>query len=155
MAHAFCLVMGGFTLHRDDEELCVLYPEQFQQLYESGDIIFPNVKPGELDDRSKADVVAKIVVIIQCFSFAFQAISRVAYGLSITALELGAIALCVFCAFMLYFWWHKPMDMGFPIPVFLAPTSTYVPPRKGEKKEGKKIQGKYTFTPLFLSLTFV
>jgi len=66
MAHAFCLVMGGFALHRDDEELCVLYPEQFQQLYESEDIIFPNVKPGELDDRSKADVVAKIIVIIQC-----------------------------------------------------------------------------------------
>ncbi|KAF9552885.1 hypothetical protein CPC08DRAFT_714209, partial [Agrocybe pediades] len=58
MKHSFFLTMGGFVLHKGEEDIggTVTY-ERFLRLEKDGDIEFPKITPEEIDDRSKGDAL--------------------------------------------------------------------------------------------------
>ena len=106
-------------LYDGDQKKGVLFPEQLKELYEDGKIDFPTVTEEEIEDRSKADGLAKTIVAVQTVWFILQCIARGVQGLVLTQLELFTVAVAFLNSFMYLFWWHKPMDVQTPIPVYL------------------------------------
>jgi hypothetical protein len=77
--------------------------------------LLPNESPDAVNDKSKADYVAKILVCLQAGWFFVQCIARVAQKLPLTLLELHVLA-HVLCAFAMYLLWiQKPYDVSSPI----------------------------------------
>lgn len=75
----------------------------------------PNVSKAEITDKSKANNVAKALVIIQASWMLVQVIGRLVAALPVTLLEVNTIA-HVMCAFLMYaMWWHKPLAPKEPI----------------------------------------
>ncbi len=70
-----------------------------------------SVSEEDINDRSKADSLTRIVALCQLGWLVVQCIARAVGGLAITELELMTMAF-VFCAVVIYgFWWHKPFDV--------------------------------------------
>ncbi|KAI1325449.1 hypothetical protein F5Y16DRAFT_264878 [Xylariaceae sp. FL0255] len=75
----------------------------------------PHVDRNSIEDKSKANDMAKGVVLIQAFWMLVQVVGRLAFRLPVTLLEVNTVA-HVLCAFAMYlFWWHKPLLPNHPI----------------------------------------
>ncbi|KAJ6783817.1 hypothetical protein PWT90_06123 [Aphanocladium album] len=71
--------------------------------------LLPTVYREEIDDKSKANDLAKATVIVQATWMLVQVIGRLAARLPVTLLEVNTVA-HVICAFGMYiFWWNKPL----------------------------------------------
>jgi len=76
--------------------------------------ILPEVSAEEIDDRSKADSIAKIFVCAQFLYFVIQVIARAVSGLPITLLELHMLT-HIMCAILMYIiWFNRPYDVRSP-----------------------------------------
>ncbi|KAF9564173.1 hypothetical protein CPC08DRAFT_705518 [Agrocybe pediades] len=126
MVHSFLLIMGGFALHRGEENLGTVTYSTFIQLEKEEQIDFPAIGSEEIEDKSKGDGLSKLIVIMQTGWFIIQVIARGAQKLAITELEVATMALCSLNAMMYFFWWYKPLNVKCRIPVYLKPTSDYV-----------------------------
>jgi hypothetical protein len=74
----------------------------------------PEVPRNQIEDKSKADGLAKFIVILQAGWMIIQTIARVQQHLPVTLLEINTIG-HVICAFALYtLWWSKPLDIKDP-----------------------------------------
>jgi hypothetical protein len=73
----------------------------------------------EIEDRSKADSLAKAIVLLQIVWFTVQCIGRAAQGLAITELEIITLAYTSINGAMCLFWWSKPLDVQCPVVVAL------------------------------------
>ncbi|KAF9004260.1 hypothetical protein BDQ17DRAFT_1241543, partial [Cyathus striatus] len=106
MKHAHFLRMGGF---RDVKFRNFQY---YLDCLSDGDIPkFPNITEADIQDKSKADGLSKIIVATQSLWFIVQCIGRIAKGLALTPLEVTTLAVTT-CTFMLSIvWWHKPFDV--------------------------------------------
>ncbi|KAK3343454.1 hypothetical protein B0T25DRAFT_554363 [Lasiosphaeria hispida] len=75
----------------------------------------PKVDREDIEDKSKANDLAKATVIVQACWMLVQIISRLAAKLPVTLLEVNTVA-HVLCAFAMYlFWWNKPLLPNQPI----------------------------------------
>ena len=72
----------------DRRNLGVLTTEMFLDRLGKGEIAFPTITEEEIEDRSKADGLAKGIAVLQTTWFIAQCISRTAQGLIITEIEL-------------------------------------------------------------------
>ena len=125
MTHSWFAVMGGFALDTRDED------DQIPGEYIPGSPrvfltdrgvravaalgFLPDIPLGRITDKSKADSVAKCLVVAQAGWLILQCITRVSVDLPVTTLELGTIAHAV-CALLTYaLWWSKPLDIHDPI----------------------------------------
>jgi hypothetical protein len=84
-------------------------------------ITLPEVKAGELEDRSKADFVAKGIAFAQSIWFMFQVCARVHDKLPISTLELATVAFISCTGLMYFFWWDKPMGLETHTTVLIPP----------------------------------
>ena len=109
--------MGGFVLVKEEERR-VLKFEEMLSLIKEGRIKFPEITEDEIKDRSKADALAKGLVILQTSWFLIQVIARHIQGLVITELELITTALAIFNGAMYILWWDKPLDIRWPFLVY-------------------------------------
>lgn len=111
-------VMGGYTVitesnHSDNS--AIITPQGSLLLAKHG-----MIDPGLLDkevikDKSKTDVLTKLLVCVQALWMLVECIARKASGLPITLLELN-VAMHVVCAIVMYgFWWRKPLEVNQPI----------------------------------------
>jgi hypothetical protein len=74
----------------------------------------PDVPESQIEDKSKADGLAKMIVVLQAGWMVIQTIARVQQKLPVTLLEINTIG-HVICAFALYaMWWSKPLDIKDP-----------------------------------------
>jgi len=87
----------------------------------------------EIKDRGKADVVAKILALLQTSWFVAQCIARGVKQLPLTELEVVTLAYATMNVFIYYFWWDKPKDVGCPIRVY-KPSTTVRAESRGNKK---------------------
>ncbi|KAK5237706.1 hypothetical protein LTR47_000798, partial [Exophiala xenobiotica] len=72
----------------------------------------PAVTKEDVEERSNADVIAKIIVLCQVTWFALQVLSRLIKRLPVTALETHT-TVHVGCAIMMYlFWFNKPYNVS-------------------------------------------
>jgi hypothetical protein len=138
--HGYFIQMGGFMLYEKDRALGILSPKKLKGLYEDGRIDIPKVTEEEIQDHSKADGLAKIIVVGQTTWFIMQCIARGVQGLVLTQLELVTLAFAFLNAFMYFLWWNKPMDVECSVPVYLleVPKGKQVP-LKGEYSSNCKI----------------
>lgn len=115
MEMAFFAISGGFALPSP-------LPSRLSLALTPNGILFlrrldllPNIAISSIQDKSKADGIAKALVCIQAGWFLIQCIARVAKKLPVTVLEIHVLAhvLCAFAAYAL--WFEKGYDVDAPI----------------------------------------
>ncbi|KAJ2913886.1 hypothetical protein MD484_g6548, partial [Candolleomyces efflorescens] len=91
--------------------------------YEKLRIIHEFIVKEEIQDKSKSDGLAKLVVLVQTAWFTGQCLARAIQKLAITELEVVTLAYTALNGVMYFFWWYKPLDVQFPfvIDVYLPP----------------------------------
>jgi hypothetical protein len=115
MRHAFFADMGGFVLHTHDGTTFPVNALQLHWLVRHKYIDFPNITRREVWDKSKQDTFTKVITAFQVGYLVIQCSARAAQKLSITTLELNALAI-VICSLMTSFaWLHKPADVSTPV----------------------------------------
>ncbi|EPS38613.1 hypothetical protein H072_7577 [Dactylellina haptotyla CBS 200.50] len=121
--HSFYVNMGGFVFDTEEsteEEMTfipyhkrmTLSPEATILLAKCG--YLPDIDRDDIKDKSKADGLAKVLVIMQAGWFLVQTLARLAQHLPVSLLEVNTIG-HVLCALFVYIlWWHKPREVGEP-----------------------------------------
>ncbi|KIK01983.1 hypothetical protein K443DRAFT_97786 [Laccaria amethystina LaAM-08-1] len=117
--HGYFLQMGGFMLMDGDEKKGILTIHMFRELLNEGRIAFPSITEVEIEDRSKADSLAKGIPVLQTTWFIAQCISRSVQGLITTEVELITLALAALNGILYFLWWNKPLNVKCCMPVFL------------------------------------
>ena len=117
--------MGGFVLQDPHEESDdsylpawqssgVLTPDGVRFLMEHEPALVPDLPLHDIMERSKADSLAKALLIWQILWFCLSCINRATHHLPLSLLEVSTIAHAV-CALLTYVaWWKKPKDIGQP-----------------------------------------
>ncbi|KAK0229400.1 hypothetical protein EDD85DRAFT_776410, partial [Armillaria nabsnona] len=117
LTHGFFLAMGGFcyTLTATSVSECIVTLQIFEDRESNfaEDVEAINVKM--IQDKSKADALSKTISILQISWFITQYMARLFQHLSITLLELTALAYAVTSIITYSFWWHKPLNVQYPI----------------------------------------
>ena len=113
-------------LFEGDNPKGVLSPSRFSRLLRAGKIEFPTVTVEEIEDRSKADGLSKMIAFGQTLWFVAQCIARRSQHLDLTLVELLTLSLAVLNGLMYLLWWNKPLDVRRPVRVNLLDKS-YTP----------------------------
>jgi hypothetical protein len=122
MRHAFFADMGGFVLHTQDGTVFPVNALQLRWLVRHQYIEFPSITRREVWDKSKQDTFTKVITAFQVGYLVIQCSARAAQKLTITTLELNALAIVV-CSLMTSFaWLHKPADVSTPVHVYTTKT---------------------------------
>ncbi|KAF8656117.1 hypothetical protein AX16_002755 [Volvariella volvacea WC 439] len=79
------------------------------------DIVLPIVTEEEIQDKSKANSLSKVIVVMQTSWFVFQCIARHAQGLVVTQLELVTLAFVTLNIITYFLWWSKPLNAEYPV----------------------------------------
>ncbi|KAF9004273.1 hypothetical protein BDQ17DRAFT_1174087, partial [Cyathus striatus] len=112
MKHAHFLRMGGFYA---EEHGRILNLQDILIYLNLEKISFRNVTEADIQDKSKADGLSKIVLVTQSLWFVIQCIGRRAKGLDLAPLEVTTLAITA-CTFMLsIIWWNKQFNVRQPI----------------------------------------
>ncbi|KAK8102165.1 hypothetical protein PG984_015311 [Apiospora sp. TS-2023a] len=128
MTHSFFACSGGFALELDSLKQAMhdipdsekspaprltITARGMALLAKCGHL--PDVDKQQIDDKSKANDLAKAAVLVQASWMLLQVIGRLGFHLPVTLLEVNTVA-HVLCAFAMYiFWWHKPLLPNHPI----------------------------------------
>ncbi|KAF7349956.1 hypothetical protein MVEN_01296700 [Mycena venus] len=125
LVHGFYVVMGGYVVDFNNSGDSFL-PEGITRLtlttdgvhflLEHAPELIPHVSEEDINDKSKADGLAKLLVALQAAWFCLQCIARGAQHLPISLLEIttGGHALYTLVTYVL--WAYKPMNISIPTP---------------------------------------
>ena len=123
LKHAHFARMGGFKLagggkvHSGKE-----FYEKDPQLLDRLNL---DAIGNDISDKSKANVIAKLLAMLQLLRFSLGIFGRWAAGLSICPMEWATFAY-VPCALLTYFFWmEKPFNTSFPCMHISSTTLTY------------------------------
>jgi len=87
--------MGGFALHDTDNSfLRVLDERTLEELDKTGEIEWPTITEKEIQDRSKADIFSKGIVLLQTTWFIVQCVSRFSTKLAVAEAGGGDPRIC-------------------------------------------------------------
>lgn len=105
--------MGGIRIETgdciNDDRRLSLTAEGIRMLSFLGRL--PDVPKKVIRDKSKADGLAKTIVLLQASWMIIQVLARVDQKLPVTLLEINTIG-HILCAFALYaLWWKKPLEI--------------------------------------------
>ncbi|CAA7268758.1 unnamed protein product [Cyclocybe aegerita] len=115
--HGFFLLMGGFHLYEGIYDVGVLSRKQFESLLMAGKIHFPSFTREDIQDKSKADALAKGLAMLQTTWFIAQCIARATQKLPLTEMEVVTLGLAVLNVIVYILWWEKPLDIQRPFAV--------------------------------------
>ena len=123
LEQGFYAAMGGYVVSVEEQDQWILNDGMTVTL--EGILILarldmlPDIDRSTVTARSKADGLAKTLVVIQASWMIIQIIARRASGLPVTLLELNTLA-HVICAMAMYgLWWKKPQDVKEPVEIKL------------------------------------
>lgn len=117
VAQCYFAVMGGICIQTNSEGIpsydqLSLTAEGVRLLSFLGRL--PEIDENQIHDKSKADGLAKFLVVIQAGWMIIQTLARVQQKLPVTLLEINTMG-HVICAFALYvLWWRKPLEIKDP-----------------------------------------
>lgn len=104
---------GSLNFLPEDCKRLTLTPRGVVLLAKCGHL--PDISLDDVNDKSKADGIAKALVCVQGIWMLIQVLERVATKLSVSLLEVNTIG-HVLCALFIYgLWWRKPRDVREPI----------------------------------------
>ncbi|KAJ5261689.1 hypothetical protein N7505_008556 [Penicillium chrysogenum] len=119
LRQCFCIIAGGLVLQTQDQWIYKIQPRDMKPLIQAGMVHCSDFRDQDIEDRAKADSFAKFFTVLQSTWFICNVITRWAYDLPISPIELSTLAY-VGCAILIYgVWWYKPKDMGTSIAVHL------------------------------------
>ena len=112
--HSFYANMGGFILQPRDSTPFPIHGIHLVWLVKEGYLPVPQISEEEIADKSKADVLTKLLVCGQTGWFVVQCLARWKQKLPLTTLELATITF-IWCTWGIYGQWlNKPLDVGSP-----------------------------------------
>ncbi|KAK0625470.1 hypothetical protein B0T17DRAFT_532864 [Bombardia bombarda] len=126
MTQCFYAVMGGFAVdipwtknysqHSDHDDprqqRVTIAPEGIRLLSLLGRL--PQIHESQIQDKSKADWMAKTIICTQAGWMLLQVLGRVAKNMPVSLLEINTCG-HVLCALVIYLlWWNKPLDINVP-----------------------------------------
>ncbi|KAK4111690.1 hypothetical protein N656DRAFT_769310 [Canariomyces notabilis] len=116
MTQCFYAAMGGFAANVPGVEKTVtVTPEGIRLLSFLGRL--PQIDQPQIEDKSKADWMAKSIICIQAGWMVIQVLGRAIKHYPISLLEINTCG-HVACALVIYLlWWNKPLDVQ--VPTFL------------------------------------
>ncbi|KAJ5097034.1 hypothetical protein N7456_007755 [Penicillium angulare] len=117
LIHGFCLYMHGAVFQTEDRHCFPVQHQHVGLLIREGVLKPHHLRAAEIKDRAKADSLAKAFTLLQSFWVTCNIISRRAYDLPITPIEISTVAYVACAAFTYGMWWHKPRDMTTPITI--------------------------------------
>lgn len=123
--------MGGFaidasqvqlgTITVSDKSLQVLHYNALYLLAEYAPDVLLNVSEAAIEDKTKANAIAKTIACLQAVWFTSLVIGRLATSNAICLLELN-VGLHAICCLLTYAaWWYKPLDVEQPIVLDAGP----------------------------------
>ncbi|KAF1845007.1 uncharacterized protein K460DRAFT_416340 [Cucurbitaria berberidis CBS 394.84] len=121
--HSFYALMGGFALDtrnvepnvfQNDRRRMILSADGFRFLLDHEPNLLPDLSRAEIQDKSKANNLAKTIVCVQAMWFCIQCFTRWSIGLSTSLLELNTFAHCICALIIFMLWWNKPLDVDEP-----------------------------------------
>ena len=115
MRHAFFADMGGFMLQCPDFPSFPVDSQQLAYLVKRKHLQYPAIDQDTIWDRNKADGFARLVTSVQIAWFSMQCLARWVQKTALSTLEITTFATIVASLNSLYFWYHKPLDVGTPI----------------------------------------
>jgi len=131
IVHGHFLDMGGFTVvdpsHENDDPKDgsqngqVLTFDEYKTLE---GFSLPTLTKDEINDRSKAPGLTRILAFLQLVWFLVQCIARRTQRLVLTELELVTAALAAINFFTFVVWLNKPLDVKQPFRVYFAKRMT-------------------------------
>jgi hypothetical protein len=123
--HSFYVLSGGFAFSTYDlpseekflpgkRNRVILSMDGVIWLARNEPSLLPDLSQAEINDKSKANHLAKTIICIQATWFIAQCISRMAQGLAISLLELSTFTHTL-CTLITYgSWWDKPLGIEEP-----------------------------------------
>ncbi|RAH44994.1 uncharacterized protein BO95DRAFT_482862 [Aspergillus brunneoviolaceus CBS 621.78] len=128
LLHAFYISMLALR-YRTPLGDRVLWPNQYVWLLQQGLIEWKDhtrwgLAVTDIEDKSKADAVAKLIALAQVLWFVAQCILRAVHGLPLAQLEAMTLGYIPLIAVTYFFWWHKPKDIRSPTVVELPVAMT-------------------------------
>ncbi|RAK95432.1 uncharacterized protein BO80DRAFT_429901 [Aspergillus ibericus CBS 121593] len=119
LLQALFAVMGGYALETQYTSQVTKQPRTIRRLVTPEGVAIlattgtlPSVSERDLEERSKADVFAKVIVVCQILWFALQVLGRLGQRLPVTLLETHT-TIHVGCAIVVYaIWLHKPYNLS-------------------------------------------
>jgi hypothetical protein len=123
MSHGFYGIMVGFAIdtsrHEDQFlpmslERVTLTCDGIRFFMRKEPDLLPDISEEYIEDKSKANGLAKFLVCFQASWFCIQVIVRLAQSLPISLLELNTFAHSICTLVIFYFWWNKPLNIGEP-----------------------------------------
>ena len=126
LTHGHMVEMGGFVFvdpkdeDKDPKKQArkVLTFNELRRLLQDPKFKFPTITESNIQDRSKGDVLFKLIAILQTSWFIMQCIARGQQRLALTELELVTLALASLNAATFGIWWHKPLGLQEPIKIY-------------------------------------
>ena len=115
--HAFFANMGGLHLKCPDFQEFPINSFHFLWLVENNHFEYPQLEERTIMDRNKADVVTRLLTLLQVTWFTVEVIARGVERLSITTLELSTLAFACCTLHAFWFWRDKPLDVSEPITI--------------------------------------
>ncbi|KGO43641.1 hypothetical protein PEXP_095430 [Penicillium expansum] len=123
----YCVKMGGLALQTQDHWLYTVTPRNILVFIRAGMITCSDFRDEDIQDRAKVDALGIVFTVLQSLWAMCNIVTRAAYSLSISPLELGTVAY-VACGICLYgFWWNKPKDMATTINIALRYSRDDIP----------------------------
>ncbi|KAH8717028.1 hypothetical protein GQ44DRAFT_659612, partial [Phaeosphaeriaceae sp. PMI808] len=107
--------------------------------------LLPDISGEYIEDKGKANGLARLLVCFQASWFCIQGIIRMTQSLPISLLELKTFAHSICTLVIFYFWWDKPLNIEEPTRIFQEKIRPLAPERN-------KYKGPY---PLHLSASTV
>lgn len=118
--------MGGFAVRSDSEASLMssiqVEPLDLLDLFEGGELAWPECEDSDIDARTQGDVVVKLIALSQLMWFIAQVVGRAIDGRAVTTLELFTLGNVLCSVFTYIVWWNKPYRVRAPI-VLDNPTS--------------------------------
>lgn len=119
MRHAFFADMGGIVLHPKNSTPFPVNNKHLIWLVKNGYMDMPIIDEREIWDRSKADVLVKVLNFVQVAYMLLSVAARRVQHLAITTLELGTVSNATCSLIILFVWMHKPADVMTSIPIHI------------------------------------
>lgn len=116
LTYGFYVVMGGFVVDVSDmhDKLTRLTVTPAGMLHLARLGLFERISDNDIGDKSKADWLAKGLVILQVTWMILQCISRRAAGYPLSPLEVHTLVHAGCALFMYTLWFKKPLDVKEP-----------------------------------------
>lgn len=130
LIHAFYANSGGFVLETPDyngeDGRFPITADSVHYLVSRGYMPILTITKAEIWDKSKADVFAKGLALLQSAWIFLMAIARTAQGLPLTPIELFTLAFVISTVMSYFFWWKKPQHVGTPTRLWCETTMARV-----------------------------